>query len=71
MTSKEVAVEIRFLVAGLEYTALLDVPEVPDNSSISMSLESVCAANGAKADIRIKVVTICYRLYINKHLNCM
>lgn len=55
VTSKEVAIEVHFLVAGLEYTALLDVPEVPDNSSISMSLESVCVANGAKADIRIKV----------------
>jgi hypothetical protein len=55
VTSKEVAVEIHFLVAGLEYVGLLDIPEVPDNSSISMSLESACAANGAKADIRIKV----------------
>lgn len=52
--SKEVALEIHFLVAGLEYVALLDIPEVPDNSSISMSVEAVCAANGAKADVRVK-----------------
>jgi hypothetical protein len=55
VTTKELALEIHFLVAGLEYVGLLDLPEVPDNSSISMSVECACAANGAKADIRIKV----------------
>lgn len=53
-------------MAGLEYTALLDLPEVPDNSSISMGLESVCAANGAKAEIRIKVDCVyCMLWYIH------
>lgn len=52
--SKEVGVVIKFAVGDMEYSALLDAQEVPDNSSISMSLEAQCLENGAKSDIRIK-----------------
>jgi hypothetical protein len=52
--SKEVGVVIKFAVGDMEYSALLDAQEVPDNSSISMGLDAVCLENGAKSDIRIK-----------------
>jgi hypothetical protein len=52
--SKEVGVVIKFAVGDMEYSALLDAQEVPDNSSISMVLEALCLENGAKSDVRIK-----------------
>jgi hypothetical protein len=55
LKTKEVGIQVKFLLAGVEYNALLDVQDVPDNNSISMSIEST-ASNGAKGDIRVKVV---------------
>lgn len=54
---------MKFLVAGAEYAAQLDVNEVPDNNTLSMSIESVCVSQaGSKGDIRIKVYTLCHEL---------
>ncbi len=55
LRSREVAVEIMFLVKGAEYKAMWEVQNVPINDVLSMMVECTCVANGAKCDVRIKV----------------
>ena len=55
LRSREVAVEIMFLVKGAEYKAMWEVQNVPVNDVLSMMVECTCVDNGAKCDVRIKV----------------